>query len=66
MVAIQAFLSGTLWDFFFLNIFQQQLVDSKNVEPIDTVGHLYLLREAFLDHPKRNLFLSLIHFAFWT
>ena len=59
------FCFGTFWNFF-LNIFQKQLVDSKNVEPIDTVGQLYLLREAFLDHPKRNLFLSLIQFAFWT
>ena len=40
MVAIQAFLSGTLWDFFFLNIFNLLLVESKVVKPADTEGQL--------------------------
>jgi len=40
MVAIQAFLSGTLWDFFFLNIFNLLLVESKVVKPAYTEGQL--------------------------
>ena len=40
MVAIQTFLSGTLWDFFFLNILNLLLVESTVVEPADTEGQL--------------------------
>ena len=38
MKQIQVLLFGTFWNCLFLNIFNLQLVDSVNVEPMDIKG----------------------------
>ena len=45
MHQIQVLLFRTFWNFFSPNIFDLQLVESRDAEPVDLEGQWYLLKE---------------------